>query len=182
MFHDVFIFTSTPEAPPGVAIWNGKPLGESPEGNIYYSSFKKDAETYYTNDFIILEDNKQRIIAKIIDLLQTKSKAMKLYGQWFYTWENLEQIGGNFNSYAEKLNRRKHVLKVDIEKNSKELFVSFDTMYFNISTVIGKCYVKYLKHRDLHNHLEWLKYPSNYFYSFGMFFFKMIVQFTINRV
>lgn len=183
MFHDVFIFTATP---PTSFSWVGEPLGVASDGNTYYSSFKKNGETFKNNDFVLVQDNGHQSIFKIIDLIQTKSKALKLYGLWFYTWDNVEKSGGTFFSYSEKLNRRKHTLKIGVEKSPKELFVSFETVFVNPETVIEKCYVRHLKHRELHEHVEWLKKRQNFFYCLGKVSVAMVdfltMQDLTNRV
>lgn len=153
--------------------WFGEPIGMNVNEDLFYFAFWKNGEIYKINDFVYLCPDAYNYsdiqwICKIINLVQTTSGEMKLVGQWYYKWCDIEGIIGD-----EKL---LHDLKTDIQGSinpndliehnkyiSKEVFASFDMTYNPLHQIKSKCHVRWMKNIDV----DWLQKKNHYFFYFG---------------
>jgi len=102
-------------------------------------------------------------ICKIINLVNTKNEGMKFIGQWFYRWQDVQSFGCNVDNSSKHRTRKQYILQKD-----KEVFVSFDINYNSLSSVRGKCFVRYMDQEAQRNkYKKWLGHKDHYFFQTG---------------
>lgn len=101
-------------------------------------------------------------ICKIINLVATKTEGMKLIGQWFYRWCDIQGFGVGIDAIAKDKSKKQYLFQKE-----KEVFVSFDLNYNSLSTVRGKCYVKFMDQEMLKKNRKSLLKPHHYYFSQG---------------
>lgn len=151
----------------GVA-WFGAPIGVNANGDSFYLAFYKDGIIYKLNDFVYLAPEGDTSgseanywISKIINLVETKNEGMRLIGQWFYRWCDVQGFGGGVDNCG-RITKKQYILNKD-----KEVFVSFDINYNALSSVRGKCYVRYLDKEAQRKEQDWLSKKDHYFFCSG---------------
>jgi hypothetical protein len=103
-------------------------------------------------------------ICKIINLVNTKNEGMKFIGQWFYRWQDVQSFGCNVDNSSKHRTKKQYILQKD-----KEVFVSFDINYNSLSSVRGKCFVRYMDQEAQKNnkYKKWLSHKDHYFFQTG---------------
>lgn len=132
-------------------------------------AFCKDGVIYKLNDFVYLApegDNSTSEanywISKIINLVETKNEGMRLIGQWFYRWCDVQGFGGGVDNCGARITKKQYILNKD-----KEVFVSFDINYNALSAVRGKCYVRYMDKEAQRKEQDWLGKKDHFFFYSG---------------
>lgn len=138
-------------------------------GDTFYLAFCKDGVIYKLNDFVYLAPEGEQAsesnvfwISKIINLVETKNEGMKLIGQWFYRWGDVQGFGGGVDTCSTRITKKQYILNKD-----KEVFVSFDINYNSLRAIRGKCYVKYMDKEDQRKEKEWLSKKNHFFFHSG---------------
>eukprot|EP00818_Percolomonas_sp_WS_P005307 CAMPEP_0117442636 /NCGR_PEP_ID=MMETSP0759-20121206/4259_1 /TAXON_ID=63605 /ORGANISM="Percolomonas cosmopolitus, Strain WS" /LENGTH=695 /DNA_ID=CAMNT_0005234541 /DNA_START=328 /DNA_END=2416 /DNA_ORIENTATION=+ len=153
--------------------WFGEPIGMNVNGDLFYLAFWKNGEIFRVNDFVYLcpdtlHYSEINWICKIINLVQTTSGEMKLVGQWYYKWCDVEGIVNEERSVLD--------LKADVQgpvnsqlvmqhnaNNSREVFASFDMTYNPLGQIRAKCYVRWMGVLED----QWIQKPDHYFFYLG---------------
>lgn len=101
-------------------------------------------------------------ICKIINLVQTKTEGMKLIGQWFYRWCDVQGFGISLDAISKNKSKKQFMLQKE-----KEVFVSFDLNYNSLNTVRGKCFVKFMEPEVQKKSRKIILKPHHYYFFNG---------------
>jgi hypothetical protein len=101
-------------------------------------------------------------ICKIINLVQTKNEGMKLIGQWFYRWCDVQGFGCNIENFVKNKTKNQYMMQKE-----KEVFVSFDLNYNSLTTVRGKCFVRFMDAESQKKNKKWILEQHHYFFQTG---------------
>jgi hypothetical protein len=141
-------------------------------------AFCKDGVIYKLNDFVYLAPEGDTStteanywISKIINLVETKNEGMRLIGQWFYRWCDVQGFGGGVDNCGTRITKKQYILNKD-----KEVFVSFDINYNALSAVRGKCYVRYMDKEAQRKEQDWLGKKDHFFFYSGKLFLQLIIH------